>query len=480
MGIGFFIGTMIQIENLTFHYRDSIQATLSSLQLHINEGEALAVMGANGSGKSTFAKILAKILTPDRGKMILSRENKESKVGFIFQNPDNQMVSLTVENELAFGLENLGISQDIMEQKIAETLEKFELTQFKNRIISDLSGGEKQKVAIASVMITNPDILILDEPDSFLDSHGKQILLEQIASLKKNHPNMIIIHITQYKEIALRYPRMIVFSAGEIVADRNPSEIFQDNNFLLQTGLAYEKTDVRTQNLIKKSNSSIKVLEVENLTFRYEENNLLLHNITFSMKKGEVLGIVGKSGSGKSTLASILCGLIPLADGNVSIQSIERNEELSSIVSMLFQQPEIQFFLQTVKEEMLFGLKNKNSTFTNQQLVEILDLVGLDYKKIAERNPHSLSGGEQRRLAFAVILAISQDFIIFDEPTCSLDPQGVGMFSELVQNLKLLNNGVIVISHDYDLLEKIADKILYIHSNGSADMMTKKEFFEQI
>ncbi len=468
---------MIQIENLTFHYRDSIKAALQSLNLTIENGESVAVMGANGSGKSTFAKILSKLILADRGKLQLGDDNNSS-VGIVFQNPDNQMVALTVEKEIAFGLENEGCPLDEMEQRVTDILEQFGLTSFRKRIITELSGGEKQKVAVASVMITQPQILILDEPDSFLDAQGKRLLLEQIDKIKKINPKIIIIHITQYKETAMLYPRLILFSQGEIIADGEPTKLFSSSRFLIDVGLLYEKKTIDYSSLIQTKSEQSKVIQVENLSFQYNEKEKLLHNISFSLSQGEVIGITGQSGSGKSTLASLLCGLIPLDFGNIEIEPMRVKKELSSEITTLFQQPESQFFLQTVADEIHFGLKNRKISVTKQQIIDLMQLVGLDYKKLSLRNPQSLSGGEKRRLAFAVMLALSYDFFIFDEPTCGLDPQGVGMFSELVENLKLLHKGIIVISHDFSLLHDVASKIIYLHTNGSAEYLTHSEFFE--
>ena len=471
---------MIHIENLTFHYNDSIEAALSSLHVTIKDGEMVAVMGTNGSGKSTFAKILSRLLKPDRGLLEIGVENSAS-VGIVFQNPDNQMVAMTVEKELAFGLENKGCPLSEMDQKISDILKRFEIEDIRKSIISNLSGGEKQRVAVAAVMITKPDILILDEPDSFLDFHGRQLLLEQMQIIKKENPQIIILHITQYNEIAKLYPRMLLFAGGEIVADMNPQEIFSDKQFLRNSGLLYKNNDHEYDSLAShqsgKSQQSKKLL-VENLSFQYDDLNELLKNIYLSLSQGEVLGLVGKSGSGKSTLASLLCGLIPFELGHIEMTESDENKELSSYVTMLFQQPENQFFLQTVSEEIMFGLKNRNIKLTKQEIKELLSLVGLDFKKIALRNPQTLSGGEKRRLAFAVILALQYDFIIFDEPTCGLDPQGVGMFSELTQNLKLMHKGIIVISHDFELLRTVSDKIIFLQTTGSANVSSKREFFE--
>ncbi len=468
---------MIQIENLTFHYRDSIEAALRSVNLKIQQGETLAIMGANGSGKSTFAKVLAKLLKPDRGLLKIGNSHNAS-VGIVFQNPDNQMVAMTVEKELAFGLENRGCPVDEMKQKVDDVLERFELKHLRHRIISELSGGEKQKVAVASVMITEPDILILDEPDSFLDYHGKQLLLEQLKIIKHNNPHIIIIHITQYSATAVLYPRMLLFAEGEIVADASSSEIIDNKNIMKHAGLAYASRNVGIENIFNTTLSKNKKLQVENLSFQYNDSNELLQNISFSLAQGEIVGLAGSSGSGKSTLAFLLCGLIPMQFGNIQVTESDGIDDLTSYVTMLFQQPENQFFLQTVKDEILFGLKNRKIDFSKQQMKDLLSLVGLDYKKIALRDPQSLSGGEKRRLAFAVVLALSYDFVIFDEPTCGLDLAGVGMFEELVGNLKFMHKSLLVISHDFELLNNVADRIIYLNGDGSAALYSKRDFFE--
>ncbi len=468
---------MIQIENLTFHYRDSIEAALRSLNLSVQKSETLAIMGANGSGKSTFAKILSKLLKPDRGVLKIGSDNSAS-VGIVFQNPDNQMIALTVEKELAFGLENFACPLDIMQKKVNEILERFEITHLRHRIISELSGGEKQRVAVASVMITEPEILLLDEPDSFLDYQGKQLLLEQLKIIQENHPDIIIMHITQYKNIATLYPRMLLFSEGEIIADASPSEIVENKNLMIHAGLSYIGRINNIENFLSTDTKKNKVLQVENLSFKYNDSKELLRNITLSLSQGEVVGLAGNSGSGKSTLASLLCGLIPMQFGNISVTESDEKDDLSSFVTMLFQQPESQFFLQTVNDEILFGINNQNLTFSKDKMKELLSLVGLDYKRIIFRDPQTLSGGEKRRLAFAVVLALAYDFILFDEPTCGLDLQGVSMFEELVENLKHMNKGVVVISHDFEILHQIADRIIYLNANGSATLFSKREFFE--
>ena len=475
---------MIQFENITFHYPNSRDAAIQSIRLSVQNGESLAVMGANGSGKSTFAKLLASLLKPERGSINISNSSSDIPVGIIFQNPDNQMIAMTVEKELAFALENLGLDNDIMERKISEMFVQFNIEHLRNRITSELSGGEKQRVAIASVMIAKPDILILDEPDSFLDRQGQKVLLEQLDKIHSENPDIIIIHITQYPEIAKKYKRLLVFYKGEIAADAPPEEIFSNHSFALQTCLRYQNSinenSMSEKLLIKPNNETPDTIEVKDLTFGYTPEKLLFNNLSFSLRAGEVLALVGASGSGKSTLASILCNLIPTEENSISFH-LNNNKKLqfsSRYISAVLQQPERQFFLTSADKEVKFGPNNFGVELSPSEIADYFSLVGLEYKLFRDRDPFSLSGGEKRRLAFAAVLAISTNFIIFDEPTCGLDPIGVGHFMKLVENLRLLNIGIVIISHDGEIISQLADSVLFLKSNAKSVKMTKRQFFD--
>ena len=468
---------MIQLEDITYHYPDSLTAALQSINLSISKGETVAVMGANGSGKSTFAKLLAKLIKPERGQLSLKSDTDVMPIGFIFQNADNQMVAMTVEKELAFGLESLGLPLDEMEMKITAMLDLFSISHLRQRITSELSGGEKQKVAIASVMITEPEILILDEPDSFLDKDSLKVFLSQLRQIKERQPEIIIIHITQYPDIAKLYPRLLVFYKGEIAADADPLKIFQNQSFTEDTGLTYQISQpaVDYSHLFIKTNKQNKQIKVDALSFGYD-SALLFNDVSFTLGQGEITALVGPSGSGKSTLASLLCQLLLPDSGTIHFGMEDDNQQLA--ISSIFQQPEKQFFLPTAVEEIKFGPKNFGKILSSKEIADYFSMVGLSAKTIPDRDPFTLSGGEKRRLAFASILSLGTEFIIFDEPTCGLDPAGIGQFEKLLVTLKLLNFGLVIISHDSDLIYRNADTILFLPGNGTCLPVTKTGFFE--
>lgn len=473
---------MIKFDNVSYRYNQNSPLVIKNISIEIKEGESLAVMGLNGSGKSTFALLTAGLIEPSRGIIRINSENP-NPFGFIFQNPDNQMVAMTVEKEVAFGLENQGMPFETMRADVSAVLDEFQITHFRNRITSELSGGEKQRVALASVMITKPDILILDEPDSFLDTPGKLILEQELQRIKNERPKMIQIHITQYTQTASKYDRMIIFKDGEVVVDENPREIFASDHLCRQAGFMINKSSLKFENFLqeKEKSETLHFVECKDVTFSYTDNTPIINNLSCKFKTDQVTGLVGYSGSGKSTLGAILTKLLPIESGNVvyidNSNNIIDTISLQGKVSGIFQQPERQFFLNSCSEEILFGPKNIGVSLNNDSIREMFEFVGLTYCKFSQRDPFTLSGGEKRRLAFAVVLAMNPDFVIFDEPTCGLDWQGVELFANLAEKLKKAGKGLIIISHDGEIIQRLCDKILYLKDQDNHIFYDKSDFF---
>ncbi len=477
---------MLKLTHITFRYGNADFPALDNLNMEINQGESVAVMGANGSGKTTFVRIVAGLLEPLRGQLQLGgREGGEPVIGMLFQNPDNQIVAVTVEKEIAFTLENLGVDPIEMHKRVDDQLKRFRIEKLRNRLTSELSGGEKQRVALASVMVTEPDILLLDEPDSFLDQKGKASLQEELQHLRKQHPEMIQIHITQYPQVAQAYDRMLVFHQGALVADEKPDRIFENEDFCRKCGLLVEpQSMIETKEILQFGNierntiTKVDSLKAKRISFSFVNDQDLIKHLSLDLHSGEVVSVIGESGCGKSTLSLLLCGLIDpqlgernYYDNNSVI--IEPKSVAGRVVTVL-QQPERQFFLSTVAEELRFGPSNIGVDLDDSSIANLLDLVGLSYTQFASRDPLSLSGGEKRRLAFATLLATDPDIIIFDEPTCGLDPSGVGLFVELVKRLKVLEKGIMIITHDGDIVETLSDSVLVMGiDRSSAQIMTE-------
>ncbi|MDD3733120.1 MAG: ATP-binding cassette domain-containing protein, partial [candidate division Zixibacteria bacterium] len=329
---------MIKIKNVTYRYRDVAEAALRNLSLEISEGESLCIMGSNGSGKSTLARVMAGLLKVTEGRVTIdgvdaADKSQGNKTGLLFQNPDNQMVAVLVEKEVAFALENAACPRREMEERVDAALVMFGIGPLRMRMTSELSGGEKQLVALAAVMVQKPRVLVLDEPDSYLDENGKKILLQQLARLRADNPRLVEICITQYPQTARLYPRLVVLDRGRIVADRTPEIVFADRALTLATGLRYDLEQYQRREVAIPGISSHLVenkkpdrLMFNHLTFGYRREPLL-NNVSFTLERGESLGLVGPTGAGKSTLAMLGTGLLKPAQGMVAFY---RGQELLS------------------------------------------------------------------------------------------------------------------------------------------------------
>jgi len=484
---------MIKIEALTYGYPESGTKVLEQVNLAIGRGESICIMGANGCGKSTLAYILAGLIRGYNGSVMVNGRKTDDRrntdqVGILFQNPDNQMVATVVDKEIAFALENLAISPNEMKQRVAEVTRLFKIEHLLKRLTSELSGGEKQRVALASLMIRKPPVIVLDEPDSFLDYEGREILERELIRIRSEHPRPTEIRITQYPSVAMSYPRLIVFHDGSVLADGPPKDIFSDQTLTACAGLQYHSPDTRGTALETgfpyhhaHDDSTPHSIRLRNVGYHFSSSNPVLRDISFAIDRGEIVGLVGATGVGKSTLGLLLCGIYQPTVGTMELVDKKgRNiavQDRGGRVVGLFQQPERQFFLTSCADEVAFGPKNSGRILTEDELRSFFDLAGLDAERFAGRDPFTLSMGEKRRLAFASVLSLSPSFVIFDEPTCGLDPASVGRFFRLANELRKMGLGQIIISHDGNVLRALADRILWLSKNQGITELPTDELF---
>lgn len=467
---------MIELDNISYRYGEDSRPVIENLSCAIHEGEAVAVMGANGSGKSTLARLIAGLVEPTRGTVrIKASRNSHLPVGILFQNPDNQMVAVTVEKEIAFVLENMAVPHSVMHEKVESTLERFGITHLRKRLTSELSGGEKQRVALAALMIAEPSILVLDEPDSFLDTVGRRALQAEEDRIRRENPNVIIVRITQYRTVASRYPRLLVLNKGEIVADSIPNEIFSNRDFCRAAGLSYQSSGSTDTQDNAEANGVKDKIELNEILFAYPGNDPAISKLSLSVSGGEILGVVGPTGAGKTTLGNLFCSILKPTEGTVT-STTRTSENKKPLVVGAFQQPERQFFLSSCEKEIAFGPANLGRPIQQERVRELLDTVGLEPDSFLNRDPFTLSMGEKRRLAFATILALDPDFVLFDEPGCGLDPEGIGRFCDLVSRLKREGRGVVIISHDGQIIKTLADRVLSLGRNDYS-LMPAADFF---
>lgn len=478
---------MINFKNVTYQYPGGFRA-LNNVNLNISMGEKIAIVGANGSGKTTFALHINGILRASLGEILISglnpaiEENNvllKSRVGMVFQNPDNQLITMTVEREIAFSLENQNIDFEKMKVRVDEMLELFGLSKYRYKLTAELSGGEKQRLALASVLITNPSILVLDEPDSYLDQTGVNILNDAIDLLLSRQKELTLIRITQYSTVAEKCDRLIIFKNGSIFREGKPEDIFSDNRlcqtagidvplkFRIKNGFDFPRlskfADMRPSCQIFCGDK----IKLEDVEFGYAKGkeNILFDNVNVEIESGKIYGLIGPTGSGKSTMVQLMAGLLKPTAGKVTYENFDFKP---GAVVISFQQAERQFFLNTVNDEILFGAENIGAPEPQKIADDCYNLVGLEKDKFAERDPFSLSGGEKRRLSFAAILSLNPSFVLFDEPTCGLDYSGCELFKKLVVELKWQGKAVVIVSHQGDTILEMAEEVLVLN-NGKLD-----------
>lgn len=471
---------MLSFENVTYRYRESQPTVIHNLSLALKPGDSVCLMGPNGSGKSTLARLAAGLVEPSRGRVLVGGDKASDRVGrdvgLIFQNPDNQMVSVLVEKELAFGMENRGVPVGDMLTRVDDYANRFGLDHLLTRVTSELSGGEKQRVSLASVLLTDPAVLVLDEPDMFLDAEGRRLLERELSAIREAHPELIEIRITQRVSVAKRYPRLVMLGKGEIVADGVPDKVLSKHQFggkRIEPLAAGDEEPSSEQPQLQK-------IVCTNAGVVRSGTGVIFEDLTMQFHAGETVAVVGPTGVGKTTLGLTLGGLLKPDSGSVTFEgtdgcAFEPSGYRPKIVNVL-QQPERQFFLSTCSEELGFGPKNIGKRLPDEAAREMLGLVGLDGDSMMERDPFTLSGGERRRLAFAVALAMDPSFLIFDEPTAGLDPDGVEMFAAVSQSARLAGRGQVIVTHDREVVTALADKVLVL-SRGEAPILYTRESF---
>ncbi len=484
---------MIEFKEVTYRFPDG-KTALDDISLRIDEGETAALVGGNGSGKTTLILLLNGILKATSGEVSVFGLNPaieadaaklKSKVGIVFQNPDNQLVSTTVEREIAFSLENMNVSREEMHARVKESMAFFQLEELRDRLTSALSGGEKQKLALAAVMISRPDILVLDEPDSYLDESGKRLLDAAVSDLAEKNPKLCIIQITQYAGAAEKYPRIIALEKGKLLADGPPDTVYREVRKLYASGIDVpiryrleRNVDyvIQIPDEVKHQTVQIRRVRLNNVGYDYGavDGDFRLESLNYEFRPGKIYGIVGPSGSGKSTMMQICTRLLEPKKGYVDFGT----EHIpAGKLAAVFQHPERQFFLETVKKELTFGPENIGLKDIDEVLQAAYHKTNLPEEVFAERNPQTLSGGEKRRLAFGTVISMVPDFIFFDEPTCGLDTRSIGHLKYMIMELKESGAGIVIISHSGDIILDLAEEVIELRSGRIAVTMETCEYF---
>ena len=483
---------------------------IDGVSLDIEKGSFVSVVGMNGSGKSTLAKCLNGLIVPTDGEVVIDElDTKEEKnlwevrkrVGMVFQNPDNQIVSSIVEDDVAFGPENIGVDPQEIRQRVDNALKRVDMYDCKDKGAHMLSGGQKQRIAIAGAIAMKPQCIVFDEPTAMLDPRGRAQVMEIIRDL--NSEGITTILITHFMEEAAQAERIIVMKDGKLLNDAAPDKIFKNTRLIQQAGLELpieQQLLGRTLHNInhkkdKKQKTKIsESLAIDCSDLRYVYNpgmpgeTVALDGIDLQIRSGEVCGIVGHTGSGKSTLLQHLNGLIKPTSGSIVVdgQNITDGStkmvDIRKKVGLVFQYPEYQLFEETVGKDVAFGPKNLGITGEeiDRRVEEAIELVGLDYEKIKEASPFELSGGMKRRVAIAGVIAMNPSVLILDEPTAGLDPKAHREILAMVRQIHENRNiTIIFVSHNMGDIAEMSDKVVVLNKGRVALQGTPREVFTQ-
>ncbi len=549
---------MIDCRGVSFSY-DGVTPALDGIDLNIEDGEFFCILGGNGSGKSTFAKHLNALLQPDAGTVRINGMDASdpelvydirSTAGMVFQNPDDQLVATLVEDDVAFGPENLGVPSAQIAQRVREALKGVGMVGFERHETHALSGGQKQRVALAGVLAMEPRVLILDEASSMLDPRGRKGLMKVCRALHDR--GMTIVMITHFMEEAAEADRVAVFRAGRVAMLGAPEEILTRADELAQLNLDMPAScclgralrakgvpvcaQVREADMVaeiaqvyaERSGADVAgrpsasdsrvfdhassaadgmvasepVIEISHLSHSYSlsarerrrwrkrsttvgasgkqalwGNNpnspWALRDVSLTVRRGEFLGLAGHTGSGKSTLVQHLNGLIRPQEGSVCALGLDLSSKkgaaaVKAKVGVVFQYPERQLFAETVAQDVAFGPRNLGLPQDEvvRRVATSLARVGLDLAAIGDKSPFELSGGQQRRVAFAGVLAMEPDVLVLDEPMAGLDPAAHRDFLELIDRLHREGLTVVMVSHSMDDLANCCDRIVVMNEGA--------------
>ena len=504
---------ILTVSQLRFTYRGAGQPALDDVSFIQNRNEFIAIMGQSGAGKSTLCRRLNGLIPVFvKGELTgeLSIDGRlvehsqvyatAREVGLVFQDFEAQLFSTNVELEVAFALENFAISRNEMVVRVREALARVGLAGFETRDPSTLSGGEKQRLAIASVLAGRPRIVVMDEPTTDLDPIGKREVFELAQVLRNELEGIILVeHETEHVLLA---DRLVFMKDGRIVRDGTPGDLLADPDAVealgirpLQTTVLLKRLGLPTDALtiadaaivIKQAGWRVKdttgigaapsrpvdtpalepVIEVKQLTYRYETGKVAVDAVSLTIQRGEFVAIVGQNGCGKTTLVKQFNGLSLPTTGTVTVLGKDtrswRLSDLGRKVGYVFQNPDHQIFANTIWEEVAFGPKNYgySEEEIRLQVANALLVVGLGGRET--HDPFGLTKGERQQLAVASVLATAPEILILDEPTTGLDYTGQRAILDLVRRLNAAGTTVVMITHSMWVVAEYASRCVLMN-----------------
>ena len=520
---------MLRVVDAVYHYGDDEgKNAVDHVNLTVAPGEFVAVLGRNGSGKSTLAKMINALEKPSSGEIWVNgiaahdesnRYEVRRLCGMVFQNPDNQIVATIVEEDCAFGLENLGVAPEEIRRRVRQALAQVGMEAYHDKAPHMLSGGQKQRVAIAGVLAMRPKMIVFDESTAMLDPVGRRDVM-RVARRLNREEGVTVLWITHFMDEAAQADRLVVMDKGKIACTGAPREVFADVEQVRALGLevpemTYLASELRregvdvpenvltveelTEAVCRKYAPPVRVdvrrddapqtaasaiaeetacsrraqIEVKGLSYTYMPGTpfekLALNDVRLRIDEGEFVGIIGHTGSGKSTLITHFNALIRPAPGKVLVGGKDLGDksvsltEIRRTVGLVFQYPEYQLFEETVAKDVAFGPRNLHLPEEEIQarVNEAIAMVGLP-EDVKEASPFDLSGGQKRRVAIAGVLAMRPSILVLDEPAAGLDPAGRREMLELIQSIHLAGETVVMVSHSMEDVGRLCDRLMVL------------------
>jgi energy-coupling factor transport system ATP-binding protein len=518
-----------QIENLTYQHPESSPA-LKSISLNINEGEWIALVGANGSGKTTLARHLNGLLQPESGSVLVdgldTRQTENlpmirSKVGMVFQSPEDQIVASLVSEDTAFGPENLAVHSGEVQTRIQVALRQVGMWDQRERPPHLLSAGQTQRVALAGVLAMQPKCIIFDETTAMLDPIGKRDVLAQMQLLHER--GMTLIMITHSMNEAALAGRAILLDGGSLAFDGSTEALFNDEPLLNRCHLE-QPSRYQIKKILKKYFPGIEISDrgneplnyvipvcpeqikkdhvepispvenddplivVEELKHTYLRGTPMaqpsLDGVNLKTKKGTTHGLVGATGSGKSTLLQHLNGLYQPQAGKVRVGQFDTTDAqvdlkgLRRFAGLVFQNPELYFFEQYVGDEIAYGAKLYFGREGLRERVRMaMETVGLDFDLFKDRLTNTLSGGEKRKVALASVLVVNPELLILDEPSAGLDPLSRQGLLTTLRKLQTQGHSIVLSSHNMEDIAALAQEMTILQHGKSQATDSVGELF---
>lgn len=505
----------VRLAHVTLRYGDSV--ALDDVTLEVCRGERVCVLGANGSGKSTLASVICGLLAPDEGDVELAGHavctggvpdlaayrDARRQLGLVFQNPDDQIVTSVVADDVAFGPENLGVPRAQISVRVARELRRVAMEKYAHADPSRLSGGQRQRVCIAGALAMEPAVLVLDEPSSLLDVRGRAAIMRVMGRLAA--AGATLVHVTHFMDEALAADRVVVMQHGHVALEGTPDEVFAAKNAQVIEALGLEMPfEARLAVALRQAGAAGNAIAApgapsdekpaacahtaeplailaRDLGFSYGPDAQALDGVSLEVPVRATTAIVGQTGSGKSTLLRLLCGLEAADAGSLTVCGINAatkrgRRQVRRAVGYVMQHPERQLFAQTVAEDVAFGPRNQglSAAEVEGRVAHALDLVGLADRRNA--SPFELSGGQQRLAAIAGVLAMEPELLVLDEPTAGLDPRGRARLRALMADLAAHGVTLLQVTHSMEDAAR-ADHVVVLDQSHVLAAGTPAEVF---